>query len=91
MTSTTRFSLRPVVVPEARGWSLFIPGAPVAGDGLTFDFAVDEFIAALREYVADWDRLRTGTNHRGNWELVKFVALSTDDELRDWVTGAGSE
>ncbi|MEV6152435.1 hypothetical protein AB0L53_19020 [Nonomuraea sp. NPDC052129] len=28
---------RAEVVPEADGWSIFIPGLPVAADGATFD------------------------------------------------------
>ncbi|MEU6407218.1 prevent-host-death protein [Microbispora sp. NPDC046933] len=42
------------VVAEDGGWSVFIPGLPVAADGRTFDEAIDEMIDTLREYAADW-------------------------------------
>lgn len=74
---------------EAGGWSLVIPGAPVAADGATFDEAVTELIDALREYAEDWAaRLRLAPNHREHWGLVQLVALSSDEQLRDWLTGA---
>lgn len=84
-------SLRPVAVAEAGGWSLFIPGVPVAGDGSSFEEAVADFVDALREYEEDWDRLRVARNHQSNWGLVQLVALSDDETLRAWVTGASAE
>lgn len=79
--------LRPEVVPEASGWSIFIPGTPVAADGSTLDEAVEEMVAALREYAADWvDHLSTAPNHADNWWLIQLTALSDDDELADWLT-----
>jgi predicted RNase H-like HicB family nuclease len=46
------------VVLEGDGWSVFIPGRPVAADGRTFYEAIEEMLQALREYVQDWqDRL----------------------------------
>ncbi|WP_112466623.1 prevent-host-death protein [Streptomyces triticisoli] len=77
------------VVPEAGGWSVFIPGLPVAADGATFDEAIGEMADALREYAEDWqERLRTAPNHQDNWGLVQLIALSDDAELRDWIVGA---
>jgi predicted RNase H-like HicB family nuclease len=82
-------AVRPEVVAEADGWSVFLPGVPVAADGATFDEAITEMIAALREYAADWqDRLLDAPNHRDNWGLVQLVALSDDDQLRAWLVGA---
>jgi predicted RNase H-like HicB family nuclease len=79
---------RAQVVPEAGGWSIFIPGLPVAADGVTFDGAVDEMIDALREYAEDWqDHLLDAPNHRENWGLVQLISLSDDGELRDWLVG----
>jgi len=76
------------VVAEAGGWSVFIPGLPVAADGPTFDEAVTEMIDALREYATDWqERLLDAPNHRDNWGLVQLVSLSDDDQLRDWLVG----
>lgn len=79
---------RAQVVAEAGGWSVFIPGLPVAADGPTFDEAIDEMVAALREYADDWqDRLLNAPNHRDNWGLVQLISLSDDDQLRDWLAG----
>lgn len=83
--------LRPseaVVVAEAGGWSAFVPGLPIAGDGDTFDDAVSDLVLALREYAEDWnDHLLSAPNHRENWGLVQLVELSTDEQLREWVIG----
>ena len=80
---------RAQVVAEADGWSVFIPGLPVAADGPTFDAAIDEMVLALREYAEDWqDRLLDAPNHRDNWGLVQLISLSDDDQLRDWLAGS---
>lgn len=79
---------RAQVVPEAGGWSVFIPGLPVAADGASFDDAVTEMVDALREYAEDWqDHLLDAPNHRENWGLVQLISLSDDDQLRDWLVG----
>ena len=79
---------RAQVVAEAGGWSIFIPGLPVAADGASFDEAVTEMIDALREYADDWqDHLDNVPNHTNNWGLVNLIALSSDDQLRQWLTG----
>lgn len=81
---------RAQVVAEDGGWSIFIPGLPVAADGASFDEALDEMIIALREYAEDWqDRLLDAPNHAGNWGLVQLVSLSDDGQLRDWLVGSG--
>ncbi len=81
---------QPETVAEAGGWSVLLPGTPVAADGADLDEAVDEFVAALREYAEDWQaRLRFAPNHRNHWPLVQFVSLASDDELREWVRGVG--
>ncbi|GAA5169122.1 hypothetical protein GCM10023321_64170 [Pseudonocardia eucalypti] len=80
---------RAEVVAEDGGWSAFIPGVPVAADGETFDDAVDEMLAALREYAEDWqDHLLDAPNHRDNWGLVQLIELSDDRQLRNWIIGA---
>jgi predicted RNase H-like HicB family nuclease len=77
------------VVPEVGGWSVFIPGLPVAADGASFDEAITEMIDALREYAEDWQRrLLDAPNHRDNWGLVQLISLSEDEQLRDWLVGA---
>lgn len=79
---------RPMAVPEADGWSVFLPGVPVAADAASYDDAVAEFIDALREYAEDWsDRLRVAPGHTGNWALTQLVDYSDDAALRDWVSG----
>jgi prevent-host-death family protein len=81
-------SLKVEAVAEADGWSLFLPGVPVATDGATFEEAVEEMIDALREYADDWaERLRVAPNHAGNWALVQLVSLSDDEQLRAWIVG----
>ncbi|MET9249775.1 prevent-host-death protein [Nonomuraea sp. NPDC003709] len=75
-------------VPEDGGWSIFIPGLPLAADGRTFDEAVIEMVDALREYAEDWqDRLFDTPDHRENWGLVQLISLSDDDQLREWLVG----
>jgi hypothetical protein len=74
------------VVAENDGWSLFIPGLPVAADGPTLDDAVDEMVDALRDYADEWtDHLRLAPNHADNWGVVQIVALASDEQLRDWL------
>lgn len=80
---------RAQVVGEADGWSVFIPGVPVAADGATFDDAIAEMIEALREYAEDWqERLLDAPNHRDRWGLVQLVELSDDEQLREWMVGS---
>ncbi len=82
---------RAQVVAENDGWSVFIPGLPVAADGATFEEAVTEMVDALREYADDWqERLLEVPNHRGNWALVQLISLSDDGQLRDWLVGSGA-
>jgi predicted RNase H-like HicB family nuclease len=76
------------VVSEAGSWWVYVPGLPVSADGASFDEAIDEMIDALREYAEDWqDHLSTAPNHSSSWGLVQLVSLSTDDQLRDWLSG----
>lgn len=81
--------LRAQVVAEDGGWSVFIPGVPVAADGPTFEEAIGDMVDALREYADDWqDRLLDAPNHRENWGLVQLIGLSDDEQLRDWLVGS---
>ena len=76
------------VVPEAGGWSIFIPGMPIAADGDTLDAAMTEMVDALREYASDWhSHLRDSPNHRGHEDLVQLIDQNDDDQLRDWLLG----
>lgn len=79
---------RAQVVQEGGGWSVFIPGLPIAADAAIFDDAIGEMIEALREYAQDWqDHLLNAPNHRDNWGLVQLISLSDDDQLRGWLVG----
>ncbi|MGP3962813.1 prevent-host-death protein [Nonomuraea sp. 3N208] len=79
---------RAQTVAEDGGWSIFIPGLPIAADGRTFNEAVTEMVGALREYAEDWqDHLLDAPNHRENWGLVQLISLSDDDQLREWLVG----
>jgi len=79
---------RAQVVPEAEGWSVIIPGLPVAADAESFEEAIADMVLALREYAEDWqDHLRDAPNHRDNWGLVQLIVLSSDDHLRSWLVG----
>ena len=79
---------RPQAVAEAGGWSVFLPGTPVAADGANLDEAVDEFVTALREYAEDWQaRLRFAPNHHHHWPLVQFVSLASDADISEWARG----
>jgi hypothetical protein len=77
-----------VVVHEGGGWAAFIPGVPVHGDAESFDDALDDLIAGLREYAEDWnDRLHAAPNHAQHRSLVELVELSDDEQLREWLVG----
>lgn len=79
---------RAQVVPEAGGWSVFIPGLPVAADGSSFEEAIAEMVGALREYAEDWsDHLLHAPNHDGHWGLVQLIELSSDEQLAAWLVG----
>ncbi|WP_007025458.1 prevent-host-death protein [Saccharomonospora iraqiensis] len=79
------------VVAEGGGWSVFIPGLPVAADGTSFDDAITEMIDALREYAEDWhSELLNAENHRDNWGLVQLISLSDDEQLRQWLVGGAA-
>ena len=73
---------------DGDGWSIFLPGVPVAADGATLEEAVEEMIDALRDYAEAWtERLRLAPNHADNWGLVQIVTLASDGQLRDWLLG----
>ncbi len=79
---------RPEAVAEGNGWSVFLPGTPIAADGADLEEATEEFVTVLREYADDWiERLRLAPNHARHWPLVHFVSLSSDADLAGWVRG----
>jgi len=83
---------RPRVIAEDGWWSLFFPGLPIAAEGGSLDEVFDDAILVLREYAEDWvDHLRVAPNHANNWGLVQLVALSTDEQLRTWLSGVDRE
>ncbi|GAB3047039.1 hypothetical protein GCM10027053_01030 [Intrasporangium mesophilum] len=73
-------------MPDGDGWSIVLPGVPVAADAATIEEAVDEMIDALRGYAEAWtERLRLAPNHEDNWGLVQIVTLASDEQLRNWL------
>jgi predicted RNase H-like HicB family nuclease len=81
-------TLHAKVVHEAGSWWVFVPGLLVSADGATFDEAISEMVDALREYAEDWqDHLSSAPNRSNDWALVQLVGLSTDDQLREWLSG----
>lgn len=79
---------RAEVVAEDGGWTVLIPGLPLAADGASLADAVDNMLDALREYADDWqERLLDAPNHQEHWGLVQLISLSTDEQLRDWLVG----
>lgn len=82
-------SVRPAraeLVAEAGGWSVLLPGLPIAADGETFDEALNEMVLALRAYAEDWaDHLRHAPNHEQNWGLVQIIDLASDEQLKAWL------
>ncbi|HEY4019959.1 MAG TPA: hypothetical protein VGM75_14810 [Pseudonocardiaceae bacterium] len=76
-------------IAEGGGWSVCMPGLPIAADGETFDDAVTEMVAAPREYARDWcDHLADAPKHRENGPLVELVGRGDDEQLRDWLVRA---
>jgi hypothetical protein len=80
--------VKPQALAEDGGWSLFFDDLPVGADGPTIDEAVEDTIAALRDHAEDWeDHLYLAPNHAGHWGYVQLINLSTDAQLREWMTG----
>ena len=76
------------LVPEAGGWTIVLPGQPLAADGSTVDDALNDMVSVLRDYAVDWSqRLRLASNHAPNWALVQLIELSDDSQLRNWWVG----
>jgi predicted RNase H-like HicB family nuclease len=79
-----------VIAAENNGYSVFLEELPIGADGATPDEAITEMIGALRTYAVAWhDVLGNAPNHRDNWGLVQMISLSSDDQLRTWLTGDG--
>jgi len=80
---------RAVIVAKDDRFSVYLHDQPITADGATLDEAIAEMIGALRTYAAAWHEvLGNAANHRDNWGLVQLIGLSTDDQLRAWLTGA---
>lgn len=78
----------PEVIAEDDGWTVLLPGHPVAADGTTLDEAVRDFVSALQDYADAWnDRLHRAPNHQHAAALVHHVAVSSEDELLAWARG----
>lgn len=78
----------PEVLAEDGGWTVVLPGHPVAADGSTLDEALQDFVHALRDYAAAWDdRLHRAPNHQHAAALVQHISVSDDDDLLLWARG----
>ena len=81
-------SAKPEAVKDDGAWVLTIPGLPIAVEATIYEEAITELVYALQEYAEDWHgRLGQAPNHAGNWGLVQLVELSSDEQLKRWVTG----
>jgi hypothetical protein len=79
----------PQAVRENGNWVVYLPGLPLAVEEPDLDTAIAALIEAMREYAADWqDHLHSALNHRDNTDFVQFVELSSDEQLREWLTAA---
>jgi hypothetical protein len=78
----------PEIVAEDDGWTVLLPGHPVAADGRTLAEALRDFVSALRDYADAWDeRLHRAPNHQHAAILVQHVSVSNDDDLLAWASG----
>jgi hypothetical protein len=78
----------PEILAEDDGWTVLLPGHPVAADGSTLDEALRDFVSALRDYADAWDdRLHRAPNHQHAAALMQHVSVSDDDELLAWARG----
>ncbi len=78
----------PEIIAEDDGWTVLLPGHPVAADGMTLDDALRDFVSALHDYADAWDdRLHRLPNHQHAAALVQHVSVSDDDELLAWARG----
>ncbi len=78
----------PEVIAEDSGWTVLLPGHPVAADGTTLDDALRDFVTALRDYADSWrERLHLAPNHQHAAFPVHLVAVCDDDELLAWARG----
>jgi len=89
----------PEVIAEDDGWTVLLPGHPVAADGVTLDDALRDFADALRDfadalrdYADAWnERLHQAPNHQHAAALVQHVSVSDDEQLLAWVRGPHDE
>lgn len=78
----------PEVVAEDDGWTVVLPGHPVAADGSTLHDAMVDFVSALHDYADAWEeRLHRAPNHQHAAALVQHVRMSDDEALHAWARG----
>jgi hypothetical protein len=82
----------PEVLAEDDGWTVLLPGHPVAADGMTLDDALRDFVVGLRDYADAWnERLHRAQNHQHAAALVHHIVVSDDDELLAWTRGTHNQ
>lgn len=82
----------PEVIAEDDGWTVLLPGHPVAADGATLDGALHDFVSALRDYADAWkERLHRAPNHQHAASLVHHVVVSDDGDLLAWARGSSDQ
>jgi hypothetical protein len=82
----------PEVIAEGDGWTVLLPGHPVAADGLTLEDALRDFVSALRDYADAWtERLHRAPNHQHAASLIHHVVISDDGDLVAWARGSSDQ
>lgn len=80
------------IEPDGDGWCFYLDGVSISAYGDDFEDVLDNAIAALRDYADAWEeQLKSATNHADNWDLVHMIALSTDGDLKAWLTRGTSQ
>lgn len=76
---------------ENNAYVLLVNGQPFAAEATTIDESIDLLIDDLIDYAQEWPlHYATAENHAHNWGLVQLAALSSRNELREFLLNAPS-
>jgi hypothetical protein len=76
---------------EDHAYVLLADGQSFAAEATTIDEAIDLLVDDLIDYAHEWPTLyASASNHAHNWGLVQLAALSSREELRDFLVNATS-